>query len=88
MFTDFDMRTKLKWTQRNFFRRKTEHSVSILPVDYKPGHGQYAGHPGAAHHPAAHKQGRDIDSLQAKDRSNVEVNWFHNILERKWSIRD
>lgn len=57
--------------------------VSILPVNHKPGHGQDPRHPGATHHPAAYKQGCDIDRLQPKDRSHVEVNWFHHILVRK-----
>lgn len=62
---------------------KLSESVSVLPVDHKPGHRQHPGHPGAAHHPAAHKQGCDVDRLQPHDRSHVEVNWLHDILERE-----
>lgn len=62
---------------------KLSKGVSVLPVDHKPGYCQYPSHPGAAHHPAAYKQGCDVDRLQPKDRSHVEVNWLHHILERK-----
>lgn len=51
-----------------------------LPVDHIPGHSQHASHPGATHHPAAHKEGSDVDRLQAQNCSNVEVNRFHKIL--------
>jgi len=31
------------------------------PVNHVPGHGQHASHPAAAHHPATHKEGGDVD---------------------------
>ncbi len=52
----------------------------LSPVDNIPGHGQHASHPGAAHHPAAHKQGGDVDGLEAEDRTNIEVDWLDDIL--------
>lgn len=53
----------------------------LSPVDHIPGHSQHASHPGAAHHPTTYKQGSDIDRLEAKHRSNIEVDWLDEILE-------
>lgn len=60
-------------------RNRLEESLS--PVNHIPGHSQHASHPGAAHHPATHKQGGDIDRLEAKNRSNIEVDRLHKILK-------
>lgn len=53
----------------------------LSPVDNVPGHRQHAGHPRATHHPTAHKQGCGVDGLEAENRSNVEVNRLHDILQ-------
>lgn len=53
----------------------------LSPVYHIPGHRQHAGHPGAAHHPATHKQSGDVDSLQAENSADVEVDWLHDILK-------
>lgn len=53
----------------------------LSPVDHIPGHSQHASHPGAAHHPATHKQGSDIDRLEAENCSNIEVDRLHEVLK-------
>lgn len=56
-------------------------SVTVVsPVDHKPRHSQHASHPGAAHHPATHKQSGDVDGLETENCSNVEINRLHDIL--------
>lgn len=69
---------------RHADRTPSEEQGSLVsPVDHIPGHGQHASHPGAAHHPATHKQRSHIDGLKAKDHSNVKVDWLHEILEKR-----
>lgn len=73
MLIDFNRRKKHDEAQAQF----------LSPVNHIPGHRQHASHPGAAHHPATHKQSSDVDSLQAEDGSDVEVDWLHNILKEE-----
>ena len=53
----------------------------LSPVDHVPGHSQHAGHPGAAHHPATHKQGGDVDGLEPENSADIEVDRLHKILK-------
>ena len=72
-----------EWEKNPTSHGGTHRSVAdiISPVDHVPGHRQHAGHPRAAHHPAAHEQRGDVNRLEAEHSADIEVDRLHDVLE-------